>query len=379
MPSRFAIAAFDALPANVAILDARGTLVAVNRAWRDFARENGAHDGGDTGQNYLTVCEATDGADREYALAIAAGIRAVLAHTADVFELEYPRHAPHEPRYLLARVTAFVQDGERFAVVMHANITRRKLAELRLLELTHTLEAHVEARVNELADKNAELEASNRELAQFAYVASHDLQEPLRMVGSYADLLRRRYGGQLDAKADVYLDHIGEGVARMRRLIRDLLSLARVDGEPAHETLDMNALFGEVCAGLPGLRGARVVRHAAPPAQANRAQIAQVLSNLLGNALKFRSAKPLCVSFEGWSDGDLAHYVLRDNGIGIAPEHLERIFGLFQRLHGRSRFDGNGIGLAICQKIVARHGGQIWAEAAPGGGAAFHFTLPAAP
>ncbi len=384
-PARFVTAAFDALSANVAILDEDGVIVAVNRAWRTFARENGAHANGgdDTGQNYLAVCEATTGPDGEYARGIATGIRAVLAGREQLFELEYPCHAPHEPRYFLARVTAFVQDGGRFAVVAHENVTRRKLAELELQKLNRTLEAHVAARTAELAAKNTELEASNRELAQFAYVASHDLQEPLRTVGSFADLLRRRYTGQLDDQADVYLNHIGEGVGRMRRLIHDLLSLARVDGEPLHGDLDVGALFQEMCLDMPALRGARVELLPAPPAHANRAQVAQVLINLLGNAAKFRSEEPLHVSFGGWCEGEMAHYVLRDNGIGIAPEHLERIFGMFQRLHGRARFDGNGIGLAICQKIVERHGGRIWAESGgvesgEAGGSAFHFTLPAA-
>ncbi|WP_027483809.1 sensor histidine kinase [Deinococcus pimensis] len=371
-PGRFEASAFDALSAHVAILDPRGVIVAVNGAWARFEQANGGRD--TVGQNYLSVCERvdSDATAREVALAI----RAALAGSDAPFETEYPCHAPHEQRYFVVRVTGFEQDGQRYAVVAHENVTRRKLAELKVRELNRTLEARVEDRTRELAVANEELAASNRELAQFAYVASHDLQEPLRMVGSYSDLLARRYGGKLDERADTYLHYITDGVGRMRRLIRDLLSLASVESSPQRAALDLGALFEETLRDVT-LEDVSVRRAPLPPVAANEVQLRQLLVNLVGNAVKFRARRPLELELSGALEGRLVHVVLRDNGIGIAPEHAERVFLMFQRLHGRAQFEGNGIGLSICRKIVEQHGGRMWVESREGEGAAFHFTLPA--
>ncbi|NTY01358.1 ATP-binding protein [Deinococcus sp. JMULE3] len=383
-PVRFVAAAFDALAASVAILDDRGVILTVNDAWRDFARLNGGNSG--EGVNYLEVCDAAQGEDREDAQKIAAGIRAVLAGHETLFELEYPCHSPHEDRYFMARVTPFTQDDRRYAVVAHENITRRKSAELEVLRLARELEARVERRTRELEDsravlaqQNAQLEDRNQALAQFAYVASHDLQEPLRTLGAYADILRHRYAGKvLDERADTYLLRITEQVTRARQLVRDILTLSNVASQPPLQPLDLGPLWDEAVRGLPWPSQAQVTRSELPRIEGNPPQARQLLQNLLGNALKFRAARPLQVHLSGvlTEDGTQVQFTLRDNGIGIAPQHTEKVFVMFQRLHTRAVTGGNGIGLAVCRKVVERHGGRIWLEPQEEG-LQVHFTLPA--
>jgi PAS domain S-box-containing protein len=230
--------------------------------------------------------------------------------------------------------------------------------------------------------KNAELELrrSNAELERFAYVASHDLQEPLRTVASYVQLLARRYRDRLDADANEFIDFAVNGAKRMQLLIEDLLAYSRVGtrgGSPV--ATDAGAA---VDSALDGLRaaiqetGAAVTRDPLPSVVVDPAQFTQLITNLVGNAIKFRGTEPPRVHVGAVRDGDKWTFSVRDNGIGIDPQYFERIFVIFQRLHGREEYSGTGIGLAICQKIVERHGGRIWVESAPGQGAAFLFTLP---
>ena len=384
-PERFAVAAFDALLANIAIVDADGLIVAVNRAWTAFACDNGGT-GDDVGVNYLAVCEAAQGEDGPDAHAIAAGIRAVVSGEQALYELEYPCHTPTQQRYYVARVTRFEQDGARYALVAHEDITRRKLAEREVNSLNASLERRVlertqalEASEWDLQRLNTELTARNEELSQFVYVASHDLQEPLRTLGAYADILRHRYRGkQFDERADTYLGHITEQVGRARRLVRDVLALATVSEEAPREMTDLGKVCREVQTELDWSPDARLDIGHLLPVYASPPQMRQLLDNLLGNALKFHGTEPLRVDLSAQPEGVLVHFTLRDNGIGVAPEYAEKVFGMFQRLHGRTATGGNGIGLAVCRRIVERHGGTIWIEAAPGGGTAIHFTLPAA-
>lgn len=234
-----------------------------------------------------------------------------------------------------------------------------------------------------LAGHAAELQRSNAELQQFAYVASHDLQEPLRVVASYTQLLARRYRGRLDADADDFIEFIVDGVSRMQELINDLLTYSRVGtrgGEPA--PVDCGAVLADVLANLRASieqTGARVTRDALPRVQVDGTQLMQVFQNLIGNALKFhRPGTSPRVHVSATRDGDEWTLTVADDGLGIAPEFHDRVFVIFQRLHTRDRYPGNGIGLAVCKKIVERHGGRIWIESRPGEGASIHFTLPAA-
>lgn len=231
-----------------------------------------------------------------------------------------------------------------------------------------------------LADKTAELKRSNEELERFAYVASHDLQEPLRMVTSYGQLLMRRHQAELKPEAQTFVQYMVDGGQRAQVLIRDLLSLARLDSQAQPwQTLSMNDAVADA---LKQLRlrvqetGAVVTVDELPSVMADARQIGQLMSNLLGNALKFRGAAPPVVHVFASREADAWRISVRDNGIGIEPRHFERIFQLFQRLHLRSAYDGTGIGLAVCKKVVERHGGQIGVESTLGAGSTFSFTLP---
>jgi len=227
----------------------------------------------------------------------------------------------------------------------------------------------------------AELERSNEDLQRFAYVASHDLQEPLRMVTSYVQLLERRYKGELDADADEFIGYAVDGAVRMQTLLNDLLAYSRVGthGRP-FESTDCGALLDETLIDLKVAieeSGAEVTREPLPTVQADTTQLGQVFQNLIGNAIKFRSTDERPKVYVGAvrRKGEWA-FAVRDNGIGIDPEQAERIFLIFQRLHTRNAYAGTGIGLAICKKIVERHGGRIWVESESGKGTTFHFTIP---
>jgi len=227
----------------------------------------------------------------------------------------------------------------------------------------------------------AELRRSNEELERFAYVASHDLQEPLRTVASYVQLLSKRYRDRLDPDAADFIDFAVGGVRRMQQLIADLLVFSRVGtrGAPLVPT-GMQTVFESALASLHAAleeSNATVTADPLPTVVADAGQLAQLLTNLIGNALKFHGDEPTRVHVSAARTGRLWTVSVQDNGIGIAPEYFERIFVIFQRLHSREEYAGTGVGLAICKKIVERHGGRMWVESAPGHGARFSFTLPA--
>jgi len=229
-----------------------------------------------------------------------------------------------------------------------------------------------------------ELERSNSELEQFAYVASHDLQEPLRKVASFCQLLQRRYIGQLDARADQYIEFAVDGAKRMQALIDDLLAFSRVgrlDPEPV--LVSCASALSQARVNLAAeIRATGAVIEAAelPSVQAEFSLLTSLFQNLIGNAVKFRSSKsPVIEITVAEQDQGFWLFSVADNGIGIEPEYAERIFVIFQRLHGRSEYDGTGIGLAMCRKIVEHYGGQIWLDTTYEGGANFCFTLPVAP
>jgi signal transduction histidine kinase len=252
-------------------------------------------------------------------------------------------------------------------------VVRRALREKQERGLRHQVEEDLAKKVDELARSNSDLE-------QFAYVASHDLQEPLRMVTAYTQLLAERYRGQLDENADKFIGYASEGAQRMQVLIMDLLAFSRVGRQEAgNARVDCNAVMKEVLQTLAAAiqeSGASVTHPDLPAVSADRTQVAQLFQNLIGNAIKFRGKEPPVISIETEKIDENWQFRVRDNGIGIAPEYTENIFVVFQRLHARTEYPGNGIGLAICKKIVERNGGRIWVESQPDKGSTFKFTLP---
>jgi light-regulated signal transduction histidine kinase (bacteriophytochrome) len=245
------------------------------------------------------------------------------------------------------------------------DITGRKEAELRVARYTD------------------ELARSNEELQRFAYVASHDLQEPLRSIVSFSQLLERRYKGKLDTDADEFIGFIVEGGTRMQTLILDLLQVSRVEtGAKPLEPTDANAVVNGALRALerPILEaGAIVTVGALPAVMADPSQLEQVFVNLVGNAIKYRHPdRPPAIRIEGSRAGPMVEFAVRDNGIGIEPEYFGRIFQMYQRLHTHDEYEGTGIGLAVVKKIVERQGGTVRVESTPGEGTTFFFTLPAA-
>ncbi len=231
-----------------------------------------------------------------------------------------------------------------------------------------------------LRERTEDLERSNQDLEQFAYVASHDLKEPLRAVAGCVSLLERRYRGQLDARADELIQHAVDGATRMQQLIDDLLQFSRIGTRGGDfRRIALESALADAERNLAVSiheRGATITHDPLPSVDADSAQITSLLQNLLGNALKFCAATPRIHVSARQADGEWV-VAVADNGIGIDPQYHERIFGVFQRLHTRTEYPGTGIGLALCKKIVERHGGRIWVESAVGAGSRFHFSLPA--
>jgi PAS domain S-box-containing protein len=293
-----------------------------------------------------------------------------------------------------------LEDGGLICIVR--DITERKQAEEKIQQLNESLERKVRERTAQLSASNTQLQKeiaerkdaerqlqelaenlkrSNQELEQFAYVASHDLQEPLRAVTSYTQLLSQRYQGNLDAKADKWVAYIVDGATRMQQLIIDLLAYSRVGTKGKEFKLtDGKAVVRQTLANLQvaiAEKGAAVTHDPLPAIMADAGQLVQLLQNLVGNAIKFCGSDVPHVHISAvQKDADWV-FAVRDNGIGISPEYAERIFLIFQRLHSRREYAGTGIGLAICKRIVERHGGRIWVESQLGEGATFYFTIPA--
>jgi signal transduction histidine kinase len=253
---------------------------------------------------------------------------------------------------------------------------RRALQEKRLREeRKQAMEA--------LSKKAEALTRSNQDLEQFAYVASHDLQEPLRMVATYTQLLAERYKGKLDESADKYIGYAVEGALRMQTLIQDLLAFSRAGRAGTEmEDTDCDRVVQNALANLQAAvseSGALVAFKDLPHVLGNAKQLQQMFQNLIGNGIKFRGGDAPLIQIEVERRGSDWWFAVRDNGIGIAPEYADEIFVIFKRLHTRTEYSGNGIGLSICKKIIEQHGGKIWVETHDGPGTTFRFTLPALP
>jgi light-regulated signal transduction histidine kinase (bacteriophytochrome) len=248
-------------------------------------------------------------------------------------------------------------------------------------KLLHTADIERKRAEELLRETTANLERSNTELQQFAYVASHDLFEPLRMVTSYLQLLSSRYQGRLDRQANEFIGFAVEGAQRMQALIHDLLAYSRVEmrGRPL-EPVDTGEAFRAAVANLKVAieENRAVISHTPlPRVRGDAVQLTQVFQNFIGNSLKFHGPEPPRVEVGAHLHNGEWVFFVRDNGIGIDPGNFERIWVIFQRLHTRREYAGTGMGLAICKKIIERHGGRVWVESTPGQGSTFFFTLPA--
>jgi PAS domain S-box-containing protein len=274
-------------------------------------------------------------------------------------------------------------DGHPLHLLMRLTVPPGAHADLRYVLLSLTDVSALKDAEAALTQTAEDLQRSNAELRQFAYVASHDLQEPLRVITGFSDLLKRSLGGRLEGESAEFLEFIVDASGRMQRLIRDLLAYSRVGtAERRREVVSLSGPLGDALANLRVAleeSGARVIVRPdpLPEATVDPGQLAQVFQNLVGNALKFRSTASPAIEIDAVPAAGGLQILVRDNGIGFDPQYRERIFEVFQRLHGPGRFPGTGIGLALCRKIIEQHGGQISADATPGHGAVFQFTLPA--
>ena len=295
-----------------------------------------------------------------------------------------------DPIERLALETRLVSDGNYGHIVagtgppdfvgLGADVdTMRRTISASLAEATDLRDVAQEQSF-ELERQAVELTRSNTELEQFAYVASHDLQEPLRKVASFTQLLQQRYGGQLDDRADQYIEFAVDGAKRMQLLISDLLDFSQVGRmSVAFERVDLNDAVDAARRSLAQLledTDAEVVVPLLPVVSGSRMLLTQLFQNLIGNAVKFRGADRPVVKIECLLDGPNWHFRIDDNGIGIDPRYGDKIFVIFQRLHPKETYAGTGIGLALCRKIVEHHGGQIWLAEPEGSGARFDWTLP---
>lgn len=265
--------------------------------------------------------------------------------------------------------------------VLPLRVLRRVLADKRrLLNEAHRSKQKLQMLNTSLSKFAADLRRSNQELEQFAYIASHDLQEPLRMITGYTSLLAKRYKGKLDSEADEFIDYAMDGAKRMQALINALLTYSRVGTKGKEFTpTDCEAVLQSAFGNLEVVikdSSALVTHDPLPIVVGDGSQLQQLLQNLIDNGIKFRNEKAPVIHVSCRREGKEWLFSVKDNGIGIDPQYAERIFVLFQRLHTRAEYPGTGIGLAVCKRIVGRHGGRIWVESEPGTGATFNFTLP---
>ena len=366
--------------------DAQGNVVGEMPLWSSFTGQTPQET---MGSGWLAVLHPDD---RERT----ARIWTAAVRERSLYQTEYRmRRHDGQYRYMAVRgVPVLEADGHiREWIGTCTDITERKAAEDELAQHRQHLEGLVRQRTAELETSNRQLQEeiaerkrvaedlarSNKDLEQFAYVASHDLQEPLRIVSGYLQLIERRYKGKLAAEADEFISFAVDGAARMQSLIEDLLAYSRVGTQGRRfAPTDCEKVFERAVGNLGRAvadSGATVTHDPLPTVVADATQLVQVFQNLIGNAIKFRGAEPPRIHVAARPQDSQWLFSVQDNGIGLEPQYAERIFILFQRLHARDKYAGTGIGLSVCQRIIELHGGRIWVESKPGEGSMFHFTL----
>ncbi len=367
---------FENSPDAITLLGLDGTIIDCNQATvrlRNRPKEN------IVGQPFLDVESL-----REEDLAEYAAIFSRLIAGENVGPMTVELKGPNdEPRWLEAYPSLLHRGGKLDAIqVIARDVTQRRLAEQKVARYQEHLEELVAERTAELEQSNLQLARSNAELEQFAYVASHDLREPLRKIKSYTELLAQRYGGRLDERADKYIHYIVDGSARMQELITELLLYSRLGriGQNLKLT-ELSSIMKDVISDLElsiEENSATITVGPLPVLKVDAQQIGRLFQNLLSNALKFQSDHQPKIHVAAEQVEDEWHFSVADNGIGIESRYIDRIFLIFQRLHTRGEYGGTGMGLAICKKIVENHNGRIWAESQPSIGTTFFFSLPVA-
>lgn len=378
---RFARETLDSLSSHVAILDEQGLIIGTNKAWRAFE----APAGGGEGINYLEHCDRAAAGGDVAARRCAQGVRSVLAGEADELRFECAFEGAAGRRWFIVWLTRFRGEGDLRIVVARDDVTERKQAEDEVVALNAGLEQRVRQRTLELEAANRDLESANRGLEAFSYSVSHDLRAPLRVVDGYASLLLQDYAADLPPEAQRFLGLVRHGAQRMATLIEDLLRFAQTAQQPLDmHPVDLATVVAHCLAELREEIAARRIAVSVQPLPrllADEAMLRQVFANLLGNAVKYtrRQEHPVIEvgCRQGEEDGVCIVHV-KDNGAGFDMGHADKLFNVFQRLHRQDEFEGTGVGLAIVQRIVQRHGGRIWAEAAPGRGASFFLALQGA-
>ena len=375
---QMAQATLDGLTAHIAILDKDGNILAVNRAWRQFAQDNGAPPGERfESANYLHVCDSAEGDSCGEANPVADGIRRVIRGEQEVFVLEYPCHSPTEQRWFSARVTRFPGTGTARVVVSHENITERKLGEIALARYAQ-----------EMAQTTQTLERANAELNQFAYVTSHDLKAPLRGIANLSLWIEEDLGETIGEDTRQHLELMRGRVHRMEAMIEGILQYSRVGRESVRlETVDVGKLLAEIVDLLaPPSHIHTEIMPPMPALTCERIRLEQVLMNLIGNAVKYHHpagghVRVSCRLLPPDENTNAVFYEfsVTDDGPGIAAQYHDKIFQIFQTLQARDKVESTGIGLSLVRKIVESQGGRVWIESQEGWGATFRFTWPQIP
>ncbi|MFW8628129.1 ATP-binding protein [Deinococcus sp. ME38] len=375
LPTFAVQAALDALTDTIAIVDGDGVIVAVNTAWTNFMLDNGGvPDTCSVGANYLSACDNAQGVCSDEGPPVAQGLRDVLSGQRASFTLEYPCHSPTEQRWYRVQIRPFASGAHRYATVLHENVTRDRLAEIR----SEDLDAEVAQGVRQ---QTAGLRHENSELDAFIGAVSHDLRAPVRHLSGFLTVLRRTAATRLNDSDRRLLDVLDASTTRLDHMINELLGLSRASQTALRiGPVNLAQVVLRAWANMtPETQGRQVewIAGDLPVVQGDPELLRLAFENLLSNALKYTAGRETARVEVGAREEDDSWVVfVQDDGVGFDPRYTHRLFGPFQRLHHEKDFQGVGLGLVNVKRIIERHGGEVWAESHPGDGATFFLRFP---
>lgn len=375
LPAFAVQAALDALPDTIAVVDAAGVIVAVNSAWTDFMLDNGGTpETCSVGANYLSACDRAQGACADEGPPVAQGLRAVLSGEQASFSLEYPCHSPTEQRWYRVQIRPFASGPHRYATVLHENVTRDRLAEIR----SEDLDAEVAQSVRQ---QTAGLRHENKELDAFIGAVSHDLRAPVRHLSGFLGVLRKRAAERLNDEDRRLLDVMDASATRLDHMINELLGLSRASQTALRvQPVNLAQVALRAWANLtPETQGREIewVAGDLPVVEGDPDLLRLAFENLLSNAIKYTAGRETAhIEVGAREDEDSWVVFVQDDGVGFDPRYTHRLFGAFQRLHHEKDFQGVGLGLVNVKRIIERHGGEVGAEGHPGDGATFSLRFP---